>query len=68
MIGEWTNLKLNECVEFSTNLTNTTVTISTVHGEYTESVESLRQKVADRDLLPDVRKMFQAMLDYHEQQ
>lgn len=67
-MGEWTNLKMNDGVEFRTNLIGTTVTISTIYGEYTVKVDDLKRKANDHDLLPDVRKMFQAMLDYYEQQ
>ena len=67
-MGEWTNLKINDSVEFRTNAVKTCVTISTIHGEFTEKVSVLRRKVNDPDVLVDVRKMFRAMLDYVEQE
>lgn len=65
-MGEWTNLNIQDGVEFRTNVFKTEVTISTIHGEYTASVSELREKLLNNNLLPDVRKMFKAMLDYAE--
>jgi hypothetical protein len=65
-MGEWTNLNLQEGVEFRTNAIRSHVTISTIYGEYTASVVELRRKVNDPHVLIDVKKMFRAMLDYYE--
>jgi hypothetical protein len=68
-MGEWTNTKINRQVEFKfANALQTHVTISTIDGRLTMSVQELREKLRDRFLLPDVRKMFQAMLDFAEKE
>jgi hypothetical protein len=63
-MGEWTNFKINDGYELSMNAVKTHVTISTIYGEYTESVTKLRRKSKDAHVLRAVRKMFEAMLDY----
>ena len=64
-VGEETNLQINKQVEFRVNALGTHVTIATQEGEYTLSVKELEQKLADKDLLIPVRKMFQSMMDYY---
>lgn len=68
-MGEWTNLNIQDGVEYSTSkdpFGRVYVKISTIHGEFEEEVGVLRRKLANHNLLPDVRKMFKSMLDYVE--
>lgn len=62
---EWTQTVQTDGAEFSVNATGTHVTVSTIHGSYTESVRSIEAKLRDHDLLPAVRSMFESMLDYY---
>lgn len=60
----WTNMRINNMIEFSTNALRTHVTVRSVYGVYTQSVEEIRLKLLNNELLPPVRRMFQDMLDY----
>lgn len=65
-MATWTNMKVNRMVEFSCNLPRTHVTVRTVEGTFTQSVAELRQKLQENHLLPEIRKIFQDMLDFAE--
>lgn len=64
----WTQMKVSQMVQFSTNLLGTHVTVKTVHGELTESVADLKDKLQNSQLLPAIRKIYQDMLEYAESQ
>ena len=64
--GEWTKLRTKETIEYSMNAIKTHVTISSTSGSFTMSVDELRNRLCGNNLLPDVRKMYRAMLDYYE--
>lgn len=63
----WTQMRVNREYSLSHNLVKTTITISSIHGEYTESVVKIKQKLKDNHLLPHVRKMFEIMDSYYEE-
>lgn len=62
---EWTQTVQTDGAEFSVNAMGTHVTVSTIHGSYTESIMNIEVKLRDPDLLPAVRSMFESMLDYY---
>lgn len=64
---EWTQTIEKNKVEFRLNAVETHVTISSLEGEYTESVVNIKRKLNDPNLLSAVRSMFQSMLDYYNQ-
>lgn len=53
-------------VHFSCNAPRTHVTVRTIEGTFTQSVAELREKLHSNHLLPEIRKVFQDMLDYAE--
>lgn len=64
--GEWTKMRTKETIGYSLNAVKTHVTISSTSGSFTISVVELRNRLCGNNLLPDVRKMYRAMLDYYE--
>lgn len=64
---DWTMTVQKDGAEYSMNATGTHITVSTIHGSYTESVERIRVKLNDPDLLPAVRSMFQSMMRFYQE-
>lgn len=67
-VTDWTETVMKDGASFSVNEARTHVTVWNCYGSYTESVDALREKLKSRELLPAVRSMFKAMLDYYEKQ
>lgn len=67
-MGTWTKMKVGKMIEFSLNQLKTHVTISTIYGSYTESIITIKKKLEDNHMLPEVRRMFQEMDDYYEKE
>ena len=68
-MATWTNMKVKNLVTFEwANSIKTHVTCKTLEGRtMTESVNSLKTKVNDPNLLRPIRSIFQDMLDWAEQ-
>ena len=64
--GEWTKMRIKETIGYSLNAVKTHVTISSTSGSLTIPVKELQVRLCGNNLLPDVRKMYRAMLDYYE--
>ena len=64
--GEWTKMRTKETIGYSLNAFKTHVTISSTSGSLTIPVKELQARLCGNNLLPDVRKMYRAMLDYYE--
>lgn len=64
---EWTQTVQTDGAEYSINATGTHVTVSTIHGSYTESVQGIQDKLKNPDLLPAVRSMFQSMMRFYKE-
>lgn len=66
-MATWTKMKVNNLVQIEwANYAKTHVRCRTLYGELLESVEKLRLKVQDRQILPPIRAIFKDMLDFAE--
>lgn len=67
MTTEWTeNVKPNQ-VQFEMNALKTHVTIQTLFGSFTAKVSDIQRKKDDKSILLPVRRMFQEMWKYYEE-